>query len=54
MVYIRVKEIRNKSYYYLVEGKKDAKGRVKQKVLYYVGDKEALVKLFEAIQKRLH
>lgn len=53
MVYIRSKKIRDKTYYYLVEGKKDKKGKVKQKVLFYIGNKEKLLKLYHNIKKKL-
>lgn len=43
MVYLRKKKIRGHNYYYLVEGKV-IKGKVKQKVLYYVGNAETLLK----------
>ena len=36
MVYIRSKKIKGKTYYYIVEGKLDKKGKVKQKVLMYL------------------
>ena len=39
-MYIRNKRIKGKLYYYLVEGKIDKKGKVKQKVLLYLGTAE--------------
>lgn len=53
MVYIREKKIGNKIYYYLVEGKIDKQGKVKQKVLAYIGDKEKLRKFYENVKKKL-
>jgi len=43
MVFIRKKKIKGKNYYYVVESYK-SKGRVKQRVLYYVGTAESLLK----------
>lgn len=37
MAYIRAKKIKGKNYYYIVEGKRDEKGKVKQKVIMYLG-----------------
>lgn len=54
MVYIREKKIGNKTYYYLVEGKKDNRGKVKQKVLVYIGDKEKLRKFYNNLKKRIN
>ena len=33
MVYIRSKKIKGRTYYYIVEGKVDKRGKVKQKVI---------------------
>ena len=38
MVYIRNKKIKGKTYYYIVEGKIDERGKVKQKDLLYFTD----------------
>ena len=54
MAYIRKKSIGKQTYYYLVEGKKDKQGKVKQKVLAYIGDKKKLQKLYANIKKILH
>ena len=46
MVYIRNKKIKGKTYYYIVEGKLDKRGKVKQKVLMYLGNIENILKAF--------
>ena len=38
MAYIRKKKIKGKIYYYIVEGRYDDQGKVKQKVLRYLGN----------------
>ena len=43
MAFIRKKMIRGKNYYYIVESKL-VKGRVKQKVLCYIGTADTLLK----------
>jgi len=43
MAFIRKKKIGSKIYYYVVENKL-IKGRVMQKVLYYIGTAETLLK----------
>lgn len=52
MVFIRKKKLGNKEYYYLVENK-NVDGKVKQKVLAYIGDKEKLEKLYGNIGEKL-
>ncbi len=47
MAYIRNKKIKGKTYYYVVEGKLDKDGKVKQKVLMYLGNVENVIKIFE-------
>jgi len=47
MVFIRTKKIGNKTYYYLVEGKRDEQGKVKQKVLKYLGSPENVLEKFK-------
>jgi hypothetical protein len=47
MAYIRKKIIRGKTYYYIVEGKTDYKGKVKQKVILYLGNVEKIMKVFK-------
>ena len=48
-MYIRTKKIQGKEYYYLVKGEL-INGKVKQKVIAYIGDKKALGKLYENIK----
>ena len=48
MVYIRKKIIKGKEYYYLVKAVKR-----QQKVVAYIGDKEALKKFYENVKKQL-
>ena len=43
MTFIRRKKVKGKVYYYVVKSYKD-KGRVKQKVLYYIGTADNLLK----------
>ena len=38
MAYIRTKKIKGNIYYYIVEGKLNKKGKVKQKVIKYLGN----------------
>ncbi len=45
MVYIRNKKIKGKTYYYVVEGKL-VKGKVKQKVLLYLGNIDNIIRVF--------
>lgn len=45
MAYIRNKKIKGKLYYYIVEGKL-IKGKVKQKVLLYLGNVNNIIKVF--------
>lgn len=47
MVYIRTKKIKGKNYYYLVEGSRGQDGKVKQKVIRYLGNVESILKKFE-------
>lgn len=51
MVFIRTKKIGNKNYYYLVEGKRDDLGKVKQKVIKYLGSAESILKKIEFWEK---
>ena len=44
MAYIRKKKIKGHIYYYIVEGRYDDQGKVKQKVLMYLGTAETLLK----------
>ncbi|MBU3913351.1 MAG: hypothetical protein KKE50_04620 [Nanoarchaeota archaeon] len=43
MTFIRKKVIKGKNYYYVVESKLE-KGKVKQKVIYYIGTADTLLK----------
>ena len=47
MVYIRNKKIKGKTYYYVVEGKLDKDGKVKQKVLVYLGNIDNVIRVFK-------
>jgi hypothetical protein len=47
MAYIRTKKIKGKNYYYVVEGKRDEDGKVKQKVILYLGTVENIIKKFK-------
>ena len=47
MAYIRSKKIKGKTYYYIVEGKLDGEGKVKQKVLMYLGNIDNILKIFK-------
>ena len=51
MAYIRNKKIKGKTYYYVVEGKL-IKGKVKQKVLLYLGSINNIIKVFSESKKR--
>ena len=51
MVYIRSKKIKGKTYYYIVEGKL-IKGKVKQKVILYLGNVESIIKVFNFYKKQ--
>ena len=46
MAYIRNKKIKGKTYYYVVEGKLDSRGKVKQKVILYLGNIETVIRVF--------
>jgi len=52
MAYIRNKKIKGKTYYYVVEGKLDKRGRVKQKVLLYLGNIDNIVKVFNFYKQK--
>lgn len=53
MVYVRAKKIKGKTYYYLVEGKL-VKGKVKQKVVMYLGNAMHIREVFEFYNKKKH
>ncbi|GBE19718.1 hypothetical protein BMS3Abin17_00445 [archaeon BMS3Abin17] len=46
MTYIRNKKIKGKTYYYVVEGKIDKMGKVKQKVILYLGNIKRILEVF--------
>lgn len=46
MVYIRSKKIKGKTYYYIVEGKLDKRGKVKQKVILCLGNIGNIIRAF--------
>ena len=47
MVFIRAKKIKGKNYYYAVEGKRDEDGKVKQKVIKYLGNVDNILEKFK-------
>ena len=51
MAYIRNKKIKGKTYYYIVEGKLDKRGKVKQKVILYLGNTENIIRVFDFYKK---
>ena len=54
MVFLRTKKIKNKNYYYIVEAFRES-GKIKQKVLMYIGTVENMlkkVKIAEDILKK--
>jgi len=53
MAYIRSKKIKGKIYYYIVEGKLDKKGKVKQKVILYLGNISNIIKVFDFYKKTI-
>ena len=52
MVYLRVKKIKGKNYYYAVEGSRDDNGKVKQKVIRYLGNVENILEKFKFWDKK--
>ena len=46
MVYIRSKKVKGNTYYYIVEGKLDEEGKVKQKVILYLGNVKHILEVF--------
>jgi len=46
MTYVRPKKIKGQTYYYVVEGKKDIDGKVKQKVIRYLGNPQHILEVF--------
>lgn len=47
MAYVRAKKKGNVNYYYVVEGSRDHEGKVKQKILLYMGNVNHILKVFE-------
>ena len=47
MAYLRAKRIKGKNYYYVVEGKRDDEGKVKQEVIKYLGTVENIINKFK-------
>ncbi len=46
MAFIRKKKIKGKAYYYIVEGIYDKTGKVKQKVIRYLGNIDKILEKF--------
>lgn len=51
MAYIRKKKIRGYTYYYIVKGIYDKKGKLSQKVIKYLGSVENILKVFKLAEK---
>ena len=47
MVFLRTKNVKGKNYYYIVEAFRDA-GKIKQRVLLYIGTVESMLKKLRA------
>jgi len=47
MVYIRTKKVKGNNYYYIVEGQRDKNGKVKQKVIKYLGTAKNILEKFK-------
>jgi hypothetical protein len=47
MTYIRSKKVKGNIYYYIVEGKLDKRGKVKQKVIMYLGNAKHILEAFK-------
>jgi len=47
MVYIRSKKVKGNTYYYLVEGRLDKRGKVKQKVVLYLGNTNHIKEVYD-------
>lgn len=52
MTYIRNKKIQGKIYYYVVEGKLDKQGRVKQRVILYLGNIDNIIRVFSFFKEQ--
>ena len=53
MVFVAVRKVKGKEYFYVVESIRNEQGKPRQKKVFYIGDKEALSKLYENIKKKL-
>ena len=51
MAYIRKKKIKKYTYYYIVEGRYNQQGKVKQKVIKYLGNIENILKIYKFWEK---
>ena len=51
MAYIRSKKVKGKTYYYIVEGKLDKRGKVKQKVIKYLGNVDHILEVFTEYER---
>lgn len=51
MAYIRKKKIKKYTYYYIVEGIYNNQGKVKQKVIKYLGGIENIIEKFDFWEK---
>jgi hypothetical protein len=51
MAYIRAKKKRKKNYYYVVEGERGEEGKVKQKIIKYLGTVERIIRTYEFWEK---
>ena len=52
MAYIRSKKIKGKTYYYIVECKRDKMGKVKQKVILYLGNIDNIMGVFNFYKEK--
>ena len=52
MAYIRSKKVKGYTYYYIVEGNLDKRGKVKQKVLMYLGSVNHIMEIFKEYKSR--
>ncbi len=52
MAYVRSKKVKGHTYYYIVEGKLNEEGKVKQTVLLYLGNVENILKIFKFYKEK--
>ena len=52
MAYVRNKKMKGHTYYYVVEGKLNEEGKVKQTVLLYMGNAENVLKVFKFYKEK--